>query len=406
MLETLREYAREKLLEMDPQGAAAARHVAHYFALAKEAARGMHGAEQGRWVRRLELELENLRAAGASALATDQALLAVKLAVALTGFWILRGHVSEGRKLIAAALELPAVQQSDVAKAWALYTNATLAGAQGDHVAALAMFETCLALRRTLGNAIEVAATLSTLALARLQAGDAQAAAQSETEALKLFALANDRLGQAIGCLHLGQIHLWSGEAELALAHLARSLEVAREIGNREVEAESELTVAQVHLLLQQPQVAQAALLRSMKLCQDAGDQRGQANAHGCQGRLALHTGQVAAARDSLQRALRDFRTQDMRDQLLACLDDFSWLLRLENQAELAFEMAVANEQARQRLLLRRSPRDQEQWTDHLSTLRAQLPAATLELLDRRGRAWEVDQAVRTALGEGGSALS
>ncbi|MEN9631154.1 MAG: hypothetical protein RJA10_4382, partial [Pseudomonadota bacterium] len=135
MLDTLREYARHRLAALDPGQATAARHAQHYFALAKEAGRGLRGAEQGLWTRRLETELDNLRAAAACALAGGvDPVIAVKLAVALTNFWILRGQPSEGRLLADAALQRPEVQQSELAQSWALFTRATLAGAQGDHV--------------------------------------------------------------------------------------------------------------------------------------------------------------------------------------------------------------------------------------------------------------------------------
>ena len=142
LLDTLRDYARERLAALDPAGSTRARHAMHYFGLAKEGSRGMRGTEQGRWTRRLETELDNLRAAGACALAGGvDPLVAVKLAVALTGFWILRGQPSEGRQLVSAALQRPEVAQSDLAQAWALFIRATLAGAQGDHVSAIEDFE-------------------------------------------------------------------------------------------------------------------------------------------------------------------------------------------------------------------------------------------------------------------------
>ena len=61
-------------------------------------------------------------------LAAVDPLIAVKMGVALQGFWILRGYITEGRAIMRAALALPAVQESERArKAWALYVGATLA---------------------------------------------------------------------------------------------------------------------------------------------------------------------------------------------------------------------------------------------------------------------------------------
>ncbi|MFO1269647.1 MAG: NB-ARC domain-containing protein [Rubrivivax sp.] len=407
MLETIRDYAREKLAEQDNAAAATAeRHCAHYFALAKEAARSMHGAEQARWVRRLEDELENLRAAVQCALngGTDP-MIAVKLPVALQQFWIQRGYAGEGRKLVHAALALPAIQGSDMARAHALYTEAALASdGQGDHVAARQMLETCLELRRGLGDPVWVAATLSTLAQVRLQAGDVNGAAACENEALELFAAGGDRYGQALGWLHRGQIHLWAGNAAGALTDLEEALTHARAAGNREVEAECELAMAQAQLLREQTSAADEAVQRSLKVCKDAADKRGEATATWWLGRIALRSGDAETARALLPKSLRELQSHDMRAQMLGCLDDMALLLALEGTPAAALELAVAADQARGRLLLNRAPREEQRWRDRLREIWNSLPEAVAESASESGRGLETDDALRAALDDGGRA--
>jgi len=403
MLETIRDYAREKLAEGSAAAPTAERHCAHYFALAKEAARGMHGAEQARWVRRLEDELENLRAAMACALngGTDP-MIAVKLPVALTGFWLLRGYSSEGRKLVQAALALPAIQASDMARAHALYTEAGLASeGQGDYRGARERLETCLELRRGLGDPVWIAATLSTLAQVRLQSGDINGAAACETEALELFAAGNDRYGQALGWLHRGQIHIWAGNATPALADLEQALKLARDLGNREIEAEGELTVAQARQLCGEAAAATEAAQRSLLISTEAADKRGEATATWWLGRLAMQAGDAASARPLLTRALRALRTHDMRAQMLGCLDDMALLLALEGSPGSALELAVASDQARGRLMLGRAPREEQLWRDRLREVWSQLPEPVAESASESGRGLETEDAVRAALEEG-----
>ena len=400
MLETIRDYARGKLTEQSDAAGTAGRHCAHFFALAKEAARAMHGAEQARWVRRLEQELDNMRAAMTCALGggTDP-MIAVKLPVALSGFWQLRGYASEGRKFLQRARELPEIQASDVARAHALYTEANLAAnAQGDHVAAREMLETCLELRRRLGEDVWVAATLSTLSLVRLQADDINGAASSETEALSLFAKIGDQYGQAISWLHRAQIHVWAGNAESALADLEQALMQARAIGNRELEAEGELTAAQAHRLCGRHADAQDAVRRSLKICTDAADKRGEMAATWWLGRLTLEEGDAEGARALLAKSLREFQSLDMRAQMLGCLDDTALLLALEGSPVAALELAVASDQARGRLLLNRPPRDEQRWRDHLRGIWQTLSEAAAEAACESGRALETEDALRAAL--------
>ena len=327
-------------------------------------------------------------------------MIAVKLPVALKPFWELRGYTSEGRKLVQAALALPAIQASDLARAHALYTEAALASAQGDHRSARQMLETCLELRRNIGDPVWVAATLSTLSLVRLQSGDLNGAAACETEALQIFADGGDRYGQALGWLHRGQIHLWAGNGNDALGDLDQALSHALAIGHREIEAETQLTLAQVHLLRGQPEAAQEAVQRSLKVCQEAADKRGEASATWWLGRIALRAGDAGSARTLLTRALRELRSLDMRAQMLGALDDVALLLALEGSPGAALELAVACDQARGRLMLHRPPREEQDWRDRLREIWNLLPEAVAESASESGRALETEEALRAALEE------
>ena len=124
--------------------------------------------------------------------------------VALLGFRLLRGYSTEGRRNVRAALALPAVQTSDVARGHALYVGAVLADNQSDYAEARRMLETCLHLRRGLGNSFDIAATLSTLSQVHLHEGTADKAREFETEALQIFRQLGDRIGEAVGLFHLG----------------------------------------------------------------------------------------------------------------------------------------------------------------------------------------------------------
>ena len=175
MLETIRDYAQEKLVGRDELAATAARHCSHYFVMAKAANQRSPVHEQAEWTRRLESELDNLRAAIALALEGGvDPVIAVKIEVAMQRFRLLRGYATEGRRNVRAALALPAVQVSDQAQGHALYVGAALASGQRRlRGGADAMLERSLMLRRALGDPAEIAATLSTLAWVLVHQGDA-----------------------------------------------------------------------------------------------------------------------------------------------------------------------------------------------------------------------------------------
>ena len=222
MLETVRDYALEKLEQAGDSAPTAARHSQHYFSFAKAVRDGLRGPGQPTWIKRMEAELDNVRAGIAVALAggVDQ-VIAVKYAVAMQGFWILRGYTTEGRNAVSAVLDLPAVRGSEQALGHALYVGAALAQSQGDHAEARRMLEQGLTLRRELRNPVDIAGTLSTLALTCLATGNVDAALEHEQEALATFRQHGNRLGEAIVLLQLGQIKAWVGD-DAASARVSR----------------------------------------------------------------------------------------------------------------------------------------------------------------------------------------
>ena len=108
MLETIREYAQEKLAEAGEAEAAQDQHLTYYVALAEEAEPELRGHGQAQWLKRLDQENDNLRAALAWAIQSGQAEPALHLAGDLGGFWNMRGYLLEGHRWLEAALSLPA----------------------------------------------------------------------------------------------------------------------------------------------------------------------------------------------------------------------------------------------------------------------------------------------------------
>jgi len=397
MLETIREYAAGKLAENGDKDATAQAHCEYYFALAKAARDGMRGAEQGMWIQRLEGEIDNVRSAIALSLSGGaDPLIAVKMAVALQGFWMWRGYVTEGRAILRDALALPAVQESSVAQAWTLYVGATLAEAQSDHAEARRMFEACLELRRGLGNEKDIAATLSTLSLARLRAGDTEGAEQGEQEALKLFRALSDRYGEAIGLLHLGQICHRADKEEEARGHLRQCLEVAQKIGNKEIEGECQLVTGEVAFDAGEFVEAEQWFKRSFTVCREAADKRGEANATRWLGRCDVQRGDRAQARDRFASALRAYASFEMWEELLDCLEDVASLVADADPAR-AVRLLSAVRTARERLQLLHPDRVARAIEARLESLRQALGDEAFAEQSAQGKALEIREAVAQA---------
>src|SRR5215204_5303846 len=131
MLETVHEYAREKLQESGEEQEIKRAHAHYFLTLAEEADPELKGPDQLEWFERLEAEHDNIRAALSWALERNEAELALRLGGALWWFWLVRGYHSEGRRWLEEALATDERRSPEV-RAMALAGAGALALEQGD----------------------------------------------------------------------------------------------------------------------------------------------------------------------------------------------------------------------------------------------------------------------------------
>jgi predicted ATPase/class 3 adenylate cyclase len=152
MLQTIREFAAERLEKSAENREIHDRHVDAYCALAEAAAPNLFGIEQKAWLDRLERDHDNIRAAFDWCAATGDAERAMKLGAFFWRFWQMRGQLHEGRVRLEAFLKMNASRQFREARLGALEAAGGVAYWQGDMPAAQAFYDECLALTRELGD--------------------------------------------------------------------------------------------------------------------------------------------------------------------------------------------------------------------------------------------------------------
>ena len=256
------------------------------------------------------------------------------------------------------------------------------------------MLERCLVLRRRLDNRAELAGTLSTTSLARLQVGDVNGARESEREALQIFTEVGDRRGEAIGHLHLGQIDAYVGDDHAARSHFEQCLAIAREIEHREFEGESELHLGMLALAAGDSTQGEQWFQKSLAVSREAADKRGEANAIRWLGRVASVRGDMAVAREQLTTAARAFKAFEMWEELLSCLEDVVVVSEKEGELGIAIRLSAATVSARARLHLDRSPRHERHWSAQLTRLSQASDASMFAAEWRVGIEWDVEDAL------------
>jgi predicted ATPase/class 3 adenylate cyclase/DNA-binding CsgD family transcriptional regulator len=305
MLETIREYALERLESHGETETARRAHAAYFLALAEEAEQGMAGPQQALLLERLEQEHDNLRVAMQWSTSQAGRAIALRLGGALQAFWYIRGHFSEGRDFLARALPHSDEVAAPV-RAKALYAAARL---DGDLDRAEECCQQSLALYRELGDAVGIASSLHLLAdIAEGRGNLAMARALGE-ESLMLFRESGDKGSVAYLLFHLGSLAVEQGEYARARDLLTESLTINRELGNTRIIAYSLFYLAQVsHLSGGDLAQAHPLLDESFALFRELGDKEGIASCLNLWGMLALDEGDTARAASRVEQALALFQ--------------------------------------------------------------------------------------------------
>jgi predicted ATPase len=237
MLETIQEYAWERLEASGEANELRRRHAVYYLELAEAAHKGARAAERDVWFERLERELNNLRAALGWAQETGEAEIGLRLAGALWWVWNRLGYLSEGRTwaegLLALQESRPGSSGATAIRANALRAAGRLAFRQGDYGRAAALFEQRLALHRELDDKWGVAESLDSLARWERHRGDFGRAVALLEESLILFRELEDTDNIGWVTMNLGNFAREQGDAGRAAALYEQSLALFRDVGDK-----------------------------------------------------------------------------------------------------------------------------------------------------------------------------
>ena len=192
MLETVRAYASDRLVESGEAEETRRRHAACMIALVEHEAAGLTGPRQEQCLERIGGMHDNVRAALAWARDRGEPEIGMRLASAVWRFWLVRGPLSEGRAWLDALLALDGPVAPAV-RAGACEAAGKLAGAQGNQTSAEALLVCALALWEALGDEGGIARTRAGLANAALARGDLDNARAGYEAAIALAAPGNAR---------------------------------------------------------------------------------------------------------------------------------------------------------------------------------------------------------------------
>ncbi len=397
-LETVRQYAMERLREAGEETVLRRRHRDFFLGFAVRVESELRGASQMVWLKHLKGEIDNLRAALEwNRLDLTDPDASLRLAAALWWFWFNQGTLSEGRMWLEGALAASPPTES-IPRAGALYGAGAIAWLQGDmrraaelaqealgmcrdlgdrlgvvyslcilgviamirgeYDRATGMFEEGLALSRALGREWETATALSLLGWSGRYWGDFQRAAALSAESLALFRNAGDQWGAASALSHLGSATGRLGDLARAKLLLMESVHLARSLGHR-------------------PQLAVS--LHEL-------------------GRVMLALGADGEAAELEREALALRRDQGEMWGIAECLEGLAAIARSQGRFERAARLIGAAEVVREMVRVPLPAADRADYEQGLIALRGALGVEVFSAAREQGRTAALDAVVEDAL--------
>src|SRR5438876_2376762 len=314
MLETIREYGLEVLASAGEMESTRRAHAAYYLRLSEDAELELGGPQQTVWLERLEQEHDNLRAAlqwslvqaeGEGAREDGRSReIALRLGGALRVFWVVHGHISEGRHFLERALAAREGSEASV-RAMALNVTGHLAIIQSAYERAEPLCKESLALYRELEDQPGIAFSLFLLGSVSWTQGNMVAARTLTEEALAIGRQIDAMALTASSLFILGLVSSSQGEYARAHALFEEGLAIHRALGNKRGIAQILSQLAQVLFVSQADPARVSSLLEECLMdSQEVGFKEGIAAYYCVSGQLALSRKDLALARSLAEKSV------------------------------------------------------------------------------------------------------
>ena len=398
LLETVREYARGRLVEAGEGDTTMRRHRDWYLALVDEASPAFfQGPDPVGWLRRIDHEHDDLRAALEGCLGQPgEGRSGLRLAAGLWRYWEIRGHLTEGRGWLERMLAAVGDDVSPL-RANALTGAGNLAFMQGDFRAASTFHEMSLALHRQMGDPQSIGYAANNLANAALQLGDHARARDLYEEAVAAARALGDERGAAFGSINLADVATREGDLAAARALHEEIMATIRELGDRWMEAFALDTFARAANRAGDREAARSLHVEALAILEGMGDRRGVARVQTHLAQLALSDGDSEQARDLFRQSLAI--RQDLGDMpgLASAMENLAGAIATDD-AEAAARLHGAAESLREALRAMVPPQAAGIHDQSLADLEARLGTDRFTAARREGRSMTPNEALATLL--------
>jgi predicted ATPase len=395
MLETIREYALDKLDASGEKAQAKRAHAAYCLVLAEEEAKEQGGGE---WLDRFTSEHDNFRAGLGWLTETGDAEWGLRLGTALFRFWEIREYFAEGRDRLGRLLKLAGAAGPTKARTRALFSAGVLAGEQGDYASAETLLGESLGIARQLDDKTGVAVSLNALAVFARDRGDVATANALFEESLVLWRELGDQKAIARALSNLANVVKLQGDYVRARSLYAECLSIFQGLHDRTGVAWSMNYQGDVARDQGDSAGAQKLYEQGLAIFRELDDRWGIAGTLADLGTLAREQRNYPAAHSLHRESIRIFQQLGHKRGLARLLECFACSAAVELEAERALRLAGAAAALRQNVGAPLTPAEQAKLEATLEQPRQTLTNAVGVTAWLEGWALPVEKAIQEVL--------
>ncbi len=399
MLETIRAYALERLVESGEIDALRAGHAQYYGGIIlNQAGLQIYSSNSLHWLNWFEQELDNIRAALSWGLSSPQGIQpGIGLVFMLVWFWYRRGHFMEGLEWADKYLAVSDVQNTPPLRALALASSGMMALWQGKQDVALSKLQEALPVVQTLEDDRMVAMTQMANGIAFINMGRDGDAQPLLEQAIRFFKKADQRYFHALTLVHLGNAELGLGNPEQARAYHEEALAEARAINENWLIAFALNNLGEVARTQGQFDLARKYYEECEALLRSTGDKGDVARFVHNLGYIAQHEEEFELAESQFRKSLTMFRRLGNRRGIAECLAGLAGLKAQQGQTEWGATLLSAAES-----LLKATggawwPADRVEVERNREMMQSALGADEFSKAQKTGAAMNIDQAIAFA---------
>jgi predicted ATPase len=395
MLQTIREYAVEKLEASGEKPLMKRAHAAYFLVLAEEE---QGSAEGMNWLERFTIEHDNFRASLEWLTETKDADWGLRLGAALFRFWELGEYLTEGRDSLDKVLKLAGAKGPTKAGARAFFAAGVLAGEQRDYAAADALIRVSLDIARQLKDQRGVAVCLNALAVHARDRSEVGEACSLFEEGLVLWRELGDRQAEARTLSNLASVVKLQGDYARALSIYADCLSIFQGLGDRAGVAWSMNYQGDVARDQGDSPTARTLYGQSLAIFRELGDRWGIAGTLADLGNLAREERNCTAADSLYRESIKLFQELEHKRGMARLLECFACSAAVQLEGERALRLAGAAAAMRQNIGAPLTPAEQARLEASLDSARQGLShtAGTTAWLE--GWAMRVEKAIDEVL--------